>query len=124
MNNIILNCLNTENAENIRRINVTLSQLCTLFNYFIFLDSDFEIIRYHIRFRFICFMIGDDNISGSLDFFNMNNAVNFRKYSSIFRSSCLKQFLDTRQTLCNIFRRRNTACMESSHCKLRTRFTD
>ena len=53
---------------------------------------------------------------------NMGNTVNFGNNSIMLGLTCLKEFFNTRQTLCNILTG-NTACVESTHCELSTRLT-
>ena len=77
-----------------------------------------------VSLSFTCLVIGNCNFSLTLWFCYSNCTADFWDYSKTLWTSCLEKFLDTRKTLCNIAAWRNTAGVESTHCKLCTRFTD
>ena len=55
---------------------------------------------------------------------DMHLTSNLRKDALALRFSCLEDFLNSRQTLCDIRSNRRTTSVEGSHCQLRARLAD
>ena len=126
LNKVVINSLFTENCKNIVRINSTESKLSTLSNmstlYDIFAKSC--TVRNKILLLLSSILIINDNVTALFDFLKTNITFDFRKDSKLLWLSCLKEFLNTRKTLCDICTAGYTTGMECSHCKLSTRLTD
>ena len=123
--NIVLCGLHAENTKNIVRIDVTFNQAGACFDNlpFFYGNSLSERNLIGIRSFFICY--GNDfDICIFRRIFNRYRSGNVGNDSISFRLAGFEQFFDTRQTLCDIFRRCDTACMECTHRQLCTRFAD
>ena len=123
-NDVVLNGMLTVNCKNITRIDRTFCKRLTCCNSIAGMNLDLVAVWYRIVFFLTCFITLDDNITGLFDLFHTNCTCSLSDDSSILRTSAFKEFFNTRKTLCNIFCRCDTTCMEGSHCKLCTRFTD
>ena len=83
-----------------------------------------ETVRNQITSLLGVLVVGDDNMLVLFDFTERKFTVDFGKNGKRLGLSCLKQFFNTRQTLCDILTRCDTAGMEGTHRQLCTGFTD
>ncbi len=124
--NIILYSRSVQNFENSSGSNIAFGQAVTLLDNIPFMHFVLVVIGDNFGDFLTGFGVVDCECSGSLDFFKMHNTVNTCNDSRIFRLSGFKEFFNTGKTLCNITftTGSDTACMESTHGQLCTRFTD
>ena len=81
-------------------------------------------VRNQQRNFFTRFVILNNGVPGIFYLLDRNRTGSFRQDGNHFRPPHLKQFLNTRKTLCNIRTGSNTTGMERSHRQLRTGLTD
>ncbi len=67
---------------------------------------------------------GYHRVTRFLYFLELYRSRNFGDYCRVLRVAALEQFLNTRQTLCDVLRVRDTARVEVTHCKLCAGFAD
>ena len=123
---VVLNSLRTINCKDISWVDRTLCEWLTGCNSLSLTNSYLVAVWDCIRLllRIFSVLTCNSDLLGLLDLLDPNYAVDPCDDSSTLWTSALKQFLDSRKTLCNIFRRSDTTCVEGSHCKLCTRLTD
>ena len=124
LNQIILHSLCTADCKNVMRIYGTFCNSGTGFDFLTFFYSNAGTERNQIRLLVSDFIVGYNNMTVLFDFLKGNYTADFTDNCKMFWFTSFKQFFNTRQTLCNIFRTCNTACVECSHGQLSTRFTD
>ena len=128
LHNIPLCSLGAQNPQNIVGVQGTFSQTAANFHSIAFLNRKLGAVRndvgllHHFIFRTPC---NDDLALFLAGFFhNVDRSRIFCQNTRMLGLAGFKQFLNTGQTLGNIFRTGNTARMEGTHGQLGTRFTD
>ena len=104
-------------------VDTTFCQLVTGLKHLTIHNFDTGSVWNQVSFCLTIFFIGNDNFTFLLRITKSNFSAKFGNDSKTFWLSCLKKFLDTRKTLCDIVSGYTTG-MECTHGKLCTRFTD
>src|SRR5699024_3589620 len=117
-----LNTVDTLYLQQFFRVNGTFIKFLSSFNLISNRYCKTCIIRHSVTNTFG--IIFDDNFSFVFAFFYfLNSSSKFTNNCLPFRVSSFKQFLNSRQPLCNVISS-NSTCVECTHCKLCTRFTN
>ena len=118
---ILLNALDALCTKHILRVDRTFCERIACADNLAFLHQDVGVVRDCVRF---CLAVGTGNRDFTTVVADMDCAVVLGDDCFTFRVTCFEQFFDTRQTLCDIVVRCDTARVEGSHRELCTGFTD
>ena len=123
-NEVILNCKSAVDIKIFMRVDGTFGKECAGFNVVALFNFGVASVSDEIFAFFTGFFVEDNDMAVFLDLIDSDVAFDLCDDSFTLRSSCLKEFFNTRKTLGNIFCGSDTAGMEGTHGKLGTGFTD